>query len=79
MKKAEAGTVRKARGGRDAWKINYCFAGKQSAVHFALITDGPNAGQFFCYSGAACWYAPTFDEAVSTCRNRIRQIGGFVD
>ncbi|MDE6260391.1 MAG: hypothetical protein K2M42_05950 [Oscillospiraceae bacterium] len=79
MKKTGLGKVRKTRGNRDSWKINYCYAGKRSAVHFSLITDGPYAGEYFCYAGASTWYAPTFAEAVSTCRDIIRQIGGFVD
>ena len=79
MKNVEPGKVRKERGGRAAWKINYCYAGKRSAVHFSLIKDGPYAGQYFCYAGANCWYAPTFEEAVSSCRDTIRRIGGFID
>lgn len=79
MKKAEPGKVRKVRGNRDSWMINYGYAGRRSAVHFSLIKNGPYNGQYFCYAGAHTWYAQTFDEAVSTCKDTIRQIGGFVD
>ena len=69
------GKIRKVRG-KESWYIRYCYAGRQSAVHFSKnATDG----KYFCYVGADCWLADSFDEAARTCREKIRQIGGFVD
>ncbi len=74
--KSIAGKVRKERG-KDSWYIRYCFAGRRGEVRFGK-SEGQE-GKYFCYVGAHCWYADSFDEAVKTCRDEIARLGGFVD
>ncbi len=70
------GKLHKVRG-REEWFIRYCYAGRRGEVRFGRSTDGDE--KYICWVGANCWYADSFDEAVSSCRKKVGQIGGFVD
>ena len=75
-KKAVGGKVRKVRG-KDSWYIRYCFAGRRGEVRFGKSVE--QDGKYFCYAGAHCWYADSFEEAVKTCRKKAQQLGGLID